>query len=145
MPLEPIRYLQPSERAGRDFVQRGIKGSLLMLNMLRFREIADYTAHPDLAPDTPISGAEAFQRYIKHTLPFLRESGGEVMILGAGGAFLIGPEDERWDIVALVRQSSVQSFLAFADNREYLAGLGHRTAAIEDSRLLPMTELPMPT
>ncbi|HUZ05326.1 MAG TPA: hypothetical protein VMU62_08205 [Acidobacteriaceae bacterium] len=116
-----------------------------MLNMLRFREIADYTAHPDLAPDTPISGAEAFQRYIKHTLPFLRESGGEVMILGAGGAFLIGPEDERWDIVALVRQSSVQSFLAFADNREYLAGLGHRTAAIEDSRLLPMTELPMPT
>ena len=55
-----------------------------------------------------------------------------------------GLDDERWDLVVLVRQSSVQSFLAFANHREYLVGLGHRTAAIEDSRLLPMTELPIP-
>jgi hypothetical protein len=38
----------------------------------------------------------------------------------------------------LVRQSSVQSFLAFASNQTYLAGMGHRTAALEDSRLLPL-------
>lgn len=137
------RYLQPSQRAGENFVQRGIEGSVLMLNLLRFRDVADYTANPDLAPDAPISGAEAFNRYIVHTLPFLRESGGELMFLGAGGAFLIGPEDERWDLVMLVRQSSVRSFLAFASHREYLAGLGHRTAAIEDSRLLPITEIPI--
>ncbi len=141
--LEPIRYLEPSQRAGQNFVQRGIDGSLLMLNLLRFREVADYSANPDLAPDAPISGAAAFNRYIEHTLPFLRESGGDLMFLGAGGAFLIGPEDERWDLAMLVRQSSVQSFLAFASHRDYLVGLGHRTAAIEDSRLLPMTELPM--
>jgi hypothetical protein len=42
----------------------------------------------------------------------------------------------------LVRQSSVQSFLAFAQDAGYLAGLGHRTAAVEDSRLLPLVELP---
>lgn len=142
--LEPIRYLEPSQRTGKNFVQRGIEGSLLMLNLLRFRAVADYTANPDLAPDAPISGADAFNRYIRHTLPFLRESGGDVMFLGAGGAFLIGPEDERWDLAMLVRQTSVQSFLAVARHRDYLAGLGHRTAAIEDSRLLPMTELPMP-
>jgi len=111
--LEPIRYLEPSQRAGQNFVQRGIDGSLLMLNLLRFREVADYSANPDLAPDAPISGAAAFNRYIEHTLPFLRESGGDLMFLGAGGAFLIGPEDERWDLAMLVRQSSVQSFLAF--------------------------------
>ena len=43
----------------------------------------------------------------------------------------------------LVRQSSVAAFLAFASNGAYLAGLGHRRAAVEDSRLLPLTELPL--
>jgi hypothetical protein len=38
----------------------------------------------------------------------------------------------------LVEQSSVSAFLEFASNREYLAGIGHRTAALEDSRLLPL-------
>ena len=44
----------------------------------------------------------------------------------------------------LVRQKSSQAFIAFASDRAYLAGLGHRTAAIEDSRLLPLTALPAP-
>jgi hypothetical protein len=43
----------------------------------------------------------------------------------------------------IVRQRSVPSFMAFASNEAYLAGLAHRTAAIEDSRLLPIVELPM--
>lgn len=112
-----------------------------MLNLLRLRETADYTAHPALAPEAPISGASAFELYIRHALPFLRDSGGELLFLGQGGPFLIGPEQERWDLVMLVRQSSAQAFLAFADNEAYLAGLGHRQAAIEDSRLLPMSPL----
>jgi hypothetical protein len=40
----------------------------------------------------------------------------------------------------LVRQNSLSDFMAFASNQEYLAGLGHRTAALEDSRLLPIVE-----
>jgi hypothetical protein len=39
----------------------------------------------------------------------------------------------------LIRQSSIDSFMAFADNPDYLAGLGHRRAALVESRLLPMT------
>jgi hypothetical protein len=40
----------------------------------------------------------------------------------------------------LVRQSSVASFIAFASNQGYLAGIGHRVAALEDSRLLPIVQ-----
>lgn len=109
-----------------------------MLNMLRFRDVADYSDFPDLAPLEPITGAEAYQLYVEHTLPFLLESGGEILFSGKGGEFLIGPESERWDLVVLIRQSSAESFLAFASHQEYLAGLGHRTAALEDSRLLPL-------
>lgn len=137
---EGVRYLEPTQEAGRAFVLRGIEGSVTMLNLLRFREVADYSAHPELAPEAPISGAEAFDRYIQHTLPYLRETGGELVFLGEGGPYLIGPESERWDLVMLVRQSSVQSFLAFESHGPYQAGLGHRTAALEDARLLPVVE-----
>ena len=120
---------------------RQMTGNIVMLNLLRFRETADYSATPELMPESPISGGAAFQRYIEHTLPYLRETGGDLMFLGAGGPFLIGPESERWDLAMLVRQSSVEAFLAFASHEAYQAGIGHRTAAIEDSRLLPLTEI----
>ena len=136
-------YLEPTQEAGRAFFQRGIAGPVVMLNLLRFRAVADYAANPELAPPAPISGAEAFDRYVAHTLPYLERSGGSLMFVGAGGPFLIGPMDECWDRVMLVRQSSVQSFLAFAQDAGYLAGLGHRTAALADSRLLPLVELPV--
>jgi hypothetical protein len=135
-------YLEPTQDAGRAFVMRGIKGEVVMLNLLRFRKLADYSATPELAPETPISGAEAYDRYVAHTLPFLKASGGELMFLGTGGAFLVGPDSERWDMVMLVRQASTESFIAFASDADYLAGTGHRTAALEDSRLLPLSEIP---
>jgi len=123
---------------------RGIAGEVVMLNLLRLRAIADYSAAPHLAPAEPISGAAAYDLYIEHTLPFLRASGGDVTFLGEGGAFLIGPPEERWDLAVLVRQRSVESFIAFASNTDYLAGMAHRTAAVEDSRLLPLVQRPTP-
>jgi uncharacterized protein (DUF1330 family) len=143
MMAERRTYLQPTEAAGRALFKRTIEGEVVMLNLLRFRAVADYSAHPELNPDTPISGSEAFDRYIAHTLPYLKESGGELMFMGDGGSFLIGPESERWDRMMLVRQSSVASFMAFANNAAYLKGLGHREAAVEDSRLLPLVQMPL--
>lgn len=136
------RYLEPTQESGRDFVMRGIAGEVTMLNLLRFREIADYSATPSLAPETPISGAEAYDRYMAHTLPLLRKSGGDVLFVGEGGPFLIGPQNERWDRVLLVRQKNVAAFLAFATDATYLAGIGHRTAAVLDTRLLPLISTP---
>jgi hypothetical protein len=133
-------YLNPSQESGRDFMQQNISGQVVMLNLLRFREFADYAETPNLAPDSPISGKAAYQLYIDHTLPHLKKSGGEIMFLGKGGTFLIGPTHERWDAVLLIKQNSVADFMAFANNCEYLKSIGHRTAALEDSRLLPLVE-----
>jgi hypothetical protein len=139
MPIQTM-YLDVTEEAGRAFFMRRVAGSVVMLNLLRFRARADYSATPHLAPPEAIDGATAYQRYIEHTLPLLRKSGGDVMFFGRGGAFLIGPPAERWDAALLVRQRSVADFIAFASDKEYLAGVGHRTAALEDSRLLPLVE-----
>lgn len=134
------KYLNPTQAAGRDLILRNISGPVVMLNLLRFREFADYSETPHLAPLVPISGEEAYKLYIKHTLPHLLQSGGEMLFFGKGGAFLVGPENERWDEVMLIKQSSVGDFMSFASNQEYMMGVGHRTAALDDSRLLPLVE-----
>jgi hypothetical protein len=131
-------YLDPSDANVRALLDRKISGPVVMLNLLRFRGIADYSATPELAPPEPISGRAAYERYIEHTLPYLRASGGDVTFMGDGGAFFVGPIDERWDFAMLVRQNSIDDFFAFASNVEYIAGVGHRTAAVEDTRLLPL-------
>ncbi|MBW1868374.1 MAG: DUF1330 domain-containing protein [Deltaproteobacteria bacterium] len=135
-----VRFLDVTQEAGAALFARNITGEVIMLNLLRFRDVADYSANPELMPPDPISGAEAFQKYIDHTLPFLKESGGDVVFLGKGGRYLIGPQEEQWDFVMLIRQNSLSDFLAFSSNQDYLAGLGHRTAALENSRLLPIVE-----
>jgi len=135
------QYLEPTEEAGRALFTRNISGEVVMLNLLRFRDVADYSSNSELAPDQPISGRQAYQKYIDYTLPFLEATGGSIVLLGEGGQFLIGPQDERWDCVMLVRQNSLADFMAFASDAEYLKGIGHRTAALEDSRLLPIVEV----
>ena len=134
------RYLDVTQEAGAALFRRQIQGPVVMLNLLRLRDIADYSSNPDIAPDEPISGREAFQKYIDLTLPFLTATGGEIMFLGDGGQYLIGPQDEHWDLVMLIRQNSLQDFLSFSANADYQIVLGHRTAALEDSRLLPVVE-----
>jgi uncharacterized protein (DUF1330 family) len=134
-------YLDATQDAGRAFFMRGIAGKVVMLNLLHFRAVADYSASPELAPARPISGEAAYKLYMSHTMPHLEQSGGRLLFYGRGGTFLVGPGTERWDAAMLVEQSSAAALMAFASNPEYLAGNGHRTAALEDSRLLPLEEV----
>ena len=114
-------------------------GPVTMLNLLRFREIADYTASPELAPANPISGEAAYDLYVKAAGPIITAAGSELIFMGKGGAALIGPTDERWDRVLLVRHPSRDAFRAFSEQPDYLDILGHRSAALADSRLFPLT------
>ncbi len=138
--MSNTKYLDATQEAGKKFYLRGVKGPVIMLNLLKFKTQADYTTFENLKPEGIISGYEAYKLYLKHTLPYLKEAGGEILFQGTGGPFLIGPENESWDYVLLVKHKDVSTFLNFAQNKEYLKGIGHRTAALDDSRLLPIEE-----
>lgn len=131
-------HIEPTSEQVHELQGRDIEGPVQMLNLLRLRDVADYSRSPELAPDEPISGAEAYAEYSRHTLPRLAAAGAEVVLLGRGGAPLVGPPDERWDVVVVVRYPDVASFLAMTSAEGYLATVGHRTAALEDSRLFPL-------
>ena len=132
-------YLDVSPQQGARFFGSPEAGELVMLNLLRFRERADYSHAPELEPAGGVSGREAYHLYMAGMEPLLQASGGAVLYSGSAGTFLIGPDDEQWDHVLLVQQASKASFLAFASDPESQRITAHRTAAIRDSRLLPTT------
>ena len=135
------RYLEASPDAGKEFYRNfHQKGRIVMLNLLRFRQLADYSGLDEIKPQDSISGEKAYEFYMQHTLPHLEEAGSKVIFYGSSRNFIIGPESEKWDKVLLVQHESAAKFIEFAHNKEYLKYAGHRTAALEDSRLLPMTE-----
>lgn len=134
-------YIEADFEAGKRFYQQfHDKGKIVMLNMLRFKEKADYSSLESLQPEQEITGKEAYKLYMAATLPYLEAAGSKVLFYGSGSHFLIGPDAEKWDAVLLVEHQSVAKFMEFAQNKDYLATAGHRTAALDDSRLLPMIE-----
>ena len=122
------------------FVQADLDGPVVMLNLLRYRDVADYSRSPELAPDEDITGEQAYQRYSEAVVPHLQKVGGELRYLGEARPNVIGPEGEAWDAVLLVRYPSRDAFASMALDPDYLAIAGHRTAALADSRLIPTVE-----
>jgi hypothetical protein len=131
-------FISPTPEAIGSLVARNIEGPVSMLNLLRFRETADYSDAPDLAPEDSISGEDAYTIYSAHTLAHLESVSGTVVFMGEGGSLLIGPQEARWDRVLLVRYPNLAAFIAMTQTPQYREGAGHRTAALEDSRLLPI-------
>ena len=130
------KYIDVSPESGKKFYQNfHDKGKIVMLNLLKFRQKADYTNLEELDPNKQISGEEAYQLYMEKTLPELKKAGSRVIYYGKSKDFLIGPDLEKWDAVLLVEHESVLKFMEFAQNEDYLKNAGHRTAALEDSRL----------
>ena len=136
------KHIDASPEAGIEFYQNfHDKGKVVMLNLLKFRVTADYTNLEELKPTKNISGEEAYQLYMDSTLPELEKAGSRIFYFGKSRNFLIGPDSEKWDAVLLVEHESVLKFMEFAQNPAYLKKAGHRTAALEDSRLLPTNEI----
>ena len=109
-------------------------GTVTMLNLLKYRDSADYSDHPE---EQPCSGREAYERYRKQAVPLVEAFGGRVLFAGAALPTIIGPTEKIWDEVLLVEYPSIKSFSEMAASERYQTFAYHRTAAVEDSRLIP--------
>lgn len=80
-------------------------------------------------------------RYSAGVTPLIAAIGGEVVWQGRQAAMLIGPQDKDWHLVVLVRYPGAGAFVDMIDSDDYRTVSVHRTAALEDSRLIAMREL----
>ena len=106
---------------------------VIMLNLLRYRAQAHYAEHPE---QQPCSGRDAFKRYAKLSIACIEGCGGKVVFIGRALATVIGPTDESWDDIFLVQYPSRAAFLQMIATAEYRAINFHRSAALQDSRLI---------
>ncbi|MBX7431604.1 DUF1330 domain-containing protein [Mycobacterium sp. Y57] len=136
-------FIVPTQESVEAMVSRLPPGPFTMLNLYRLREIADYSANPELAPEIPVSGRALFDRYAAGMEPLLARVGAKRVFLADAGTCLIGPPGERWDVMQVVRYPSLDAFLSLSAGDELQAGLPHRIAMLEDSRVIPMVERPL--
>ena len=64
------------------------------------------------------------------------EAGGRVVWAGEVAGTVIAPDGEGWDDAVLVEYPSRKAFLDMIARPDYQAAVPHRTAALEDSRLI---------
>ena len=109
---------------------------VVMLNLLRFH---DQAAYADTDQAEPCSGREAYKRYSQTSLQTIAAVGGRVIFGGKAHEALIGPQEERWHQAFLVQYPSPAAFRAMMAMPQYQACVHHRTAALADSRLIPLS------
>ena len=103
-----------------------------MLNLIRFREQAEYAPGDD---EEPCTGEQAYERYREKVLPLVEAVGGRPMLSRMQS--IIGEGDE-WDLSFVVFYPSVRAFLSMVNAPSYHAVSHHRAAAVADSRATPM-------
>lgn len=134
-------YIDASEQNGKEFyINFFDKGKVVMLNLLKFKTNAIYTDLDEKIEQPAISGEKAYKIYTDNTIEELNKLGSRMLYYGESKAFLIGPDLEKWDVVILMEHQSVQKFIEFSQSDAYLNNVKHRTAGLQNSRLLPTTK-----
>jgi uncharacterized protein (DUF1330 family) len=128
-------YVEPTQQKLMEFVEKSSSASsIVMINLLRFRDQADYSG--TAKEGVFCSGARAYDNYGKAIIPLLLEVGGYPIWRGRVKTALIGPSDEQWDEAILVYYPSRQAFINMIKTQDYSDNLVHRDAGLLDSRLI---------
>lgn len=101
-------------------------GPFVMVNLLKFKETAEYAD----GSDADLSGARAYARYGKAIQACLAAVDGKQIYAGPVTGLMIGEVEELWDMVALVEYPSLAAMQKMMSSPEYRAIEVHRKAGL---------------
>jgi len=123
-------YVNPTKESFAAFKALADQGPIHMLNLVRLREWADY------GDGRKVSGLEAYRAYGRESASVFKRLGGRQHWVGRFDHMLTGPADETWDIVFIAEYPSGAAFVEMIRDPVYREAVKHRTAGVEDSRLI---------
>ncbi|MCV0383547.1 MAG: DUF1330 domain-containing protein [Erythrobacter sp.] len=129
------RYIDPSRANFEAFKDLPRDEPIHMLNLLQYREEADYPEGHDNAAKG-WSGRRAYQEYGKTSGPIFRRVGGSIVWRGAFQTVVTGPEAMHWHDGFIASYPSADAFFEMIKDAEYQKAVVNRTAALADSRLV---------
>lgn len=116
----------PGKEQITSFFGRPENGPFVMVNLLKFKEIAEYAD----GSDADLSGAKAYARYGKGIQACLAAVDGKQIYAGPVTGLMIGAVEELWDMVALVEYPSLAAMQKMMSSPEYRAIEVHRKAGL---------------
>jgi len=128
-----MAHIDPTKEQFAAFRDLPREGKIHMLNLVRLRERAEY---PD---GRKASGLEAYRAYARESGPVFRRLGGRQFWVGKFEHMVIGPTDEKWDLVFIAEYPSAQAFIDMLRDPDYREAVKHRQAAVLDSRLIRLS------
>ena len=138
--MEDVEYT----RAALDSAAKTLgDGPVHMVNLVRYRDLADYRGKSELPPCT---GRQAyFQRYAPAFKKVAEGVDYGVFWVGHVRAVLVGAEDERWHDIVIVRYSSFAALREILESPSYEEEAApHRRAALADWRFIVTTQPDLP-
>ena len=124
--MEVVNKVAPTEEQMEGFLERGRDGPIYMLNLLKFKEKAEYAD----GRETVLSGAEAYAIYGQEVIQHLQKVGGAPMFSAGVERLMLGEVEELWDTAAIAMYPSRKAMLEMIMSPEYQASALHREAGL---------------
>ena len=134
--MEVVNKVAPTEEQMEGFLEPGRDGPIYMLNLLKFKEKAEYAD----GRDTVLSGAEAYAIYGQEVIQHLQKVGGAPMFSAGVERLMLGEVEELWDTAAIAMYPSRKAMLEMIMSPEYQASALHREAGLAGQLNIELVE-----
>lgn len=124
--MEVNNKVSPSEEQIKGFFEPGSEGPIYMLNLLKFKDKAEY----EDGSETDLTGAQAYARYGAEVSKILIKLGGGGMFNAKVERLMLGEVEDLWDMVAIAMYPSRQAMIDMMQSEEYQAIHHHRDAGL---------------
>ena len=134
--MEVVNKVFPNREQIEGFMAPGQDGPIYMLNLLTFKEKAEY---PD-GRDTDLTGAEAYAVYSAEVAGHLATVGCRPMFAAKVERLMLGEVEELWDTAAIAMYPSRKAMMEMMSSPDYQASAVHRTAGLAGQLNIELVE-----
>jgi len=131
--------IEPDEQQLAEVARRAAQegdGTVVMLNLNRYRDRAVYEEDVPGGLDPDVSGHEAYMRYGAVATQVIERVGGSIDWYTTSEGSVIGDDADRYDEIVAARYPSYAAFLQLVFDPELLAAAAHRRAALERAAVI---------
>jgi uncharacterized protein (DUF1330 family) len=124
--MEYKNSVHPTKEQMEGFLEGDCEAPIAMINLLKFREKAQY----EDGRDTDLTGEQAYAIYMDEVVGHLKKVGGEVSFGGSINRLMLGEVEELWDKTFIAKYPSKKAMLKMVTDPDYLESNKHRVAGL---------------
>ena len=125
--MEVKNRVVPNEAQMQGFMEPGPEGPIYMVNLLKFKPMAEYGD----GRDTALTGRQAYELYGAGVSELIKEHGGSVTFAANVSRLMLGEVEDMWDEVAIAMYPSRQAMLEMMMSPSMQEIGQHRAAGLE--------------